>query len=100
MTNATYETDVHVDLPDNPLARLLFTLETDRATAGAEILPYQRTYRLALDANGAGTIELPTPDNTGAASWSWRVRLPSGGPYLISLAYSATPQELADLLAA
>jgi len=100
MTSATYQTTINVDMPDNPYGRLLFTLETDRATAGDEIIPHQRTYRLALDADGVGNIDLPTPDNTGVASWSWYVRLPSGGPYLITVAYDAAAQELADLLAA
>lgn len=98
MTSATYRTSIHADLPDNPDARVKFTLLTDRATAGDEVIPYRRTYRLLLDGNGAGTIELPTPDNTGAASWTWYVRLPSGGPYQASIAYSASTQELADLL--
>lgn len=98
MTSASYRTDINVDLPDNPLARVLFTLETELAAANDEVFPYLRTYRLLLDGNGRGTIELPTPDNTGEAAWSWYVYLPASGPYLVNIAYDADAQELADLL--
>lgn len=98
MSSATYRTTISVDLPDNPYGRLLFTLETELAAANGEIFPYLRTYRLKLDASGRGTIELPTPDNTGVAAWSWYVRLPASGPYLINVAYDAADQPLADLL--
>lgn len=99
MTTATYATTLHLDLPDNPGALVMFALNTELASSADEVFPYETKYRLRLDAAGEGTIQLPTPDDTGVAAWSWIVYLPaSDSTYTINVAYDESTQELADLL--
>lgn len=99
MTSASYSTAVHMHLPDCPYRWVGYELG-DLATAGEEAFPDTWAYRVRLDVHGEGTIMLPTPDNTGAATWSWNVYLPDDPTtYNINLPYSNSTQELADLLA-
>jgi len=100
-SNATYATEIAAILPDNPGGRVRFKLVTDLALTNApnEVFPYRQTYTLALDTDGRGDLLLPTPDNTGDSTWDWDVWLPgTDAAYTVSVAYSASTQQLADLL--
>ena len=100
-SNATYTVTINVSLPDNAAEIVRFYLFTEKARNTLdEVFPYRQEYKLTLDADGAGTIALPTPDNTGASSWTWRVFIPRQNVHVVTLAYSAGAQELADLLEA
>lgn len=96
-TNATYYRTVTADLPDYPSSTVAFYLITALAIAGAEVFP-GKSYSMTLDANGVGTINLPTPDNTGEAAWSYKITLPSGESYENTLVYDAGALPLATWL--
>lgn len=101
MSNATYTTVVTAHLPDAAGKSIYFAVNTDVALVNDtdEIFPYKALYVMVLDEDGAGSIELPTPDNTGVASFSWYVHLPRNNRYTVPIAFDADPQDLADLLA-
>lgn len=96
-TNATFFRTVTADLPDYPEGEVKFYLETALAIAGAEVFP-GKSYRMTLDANGEGSINLPVPDDTGDAAWGYRITLPSGKTYENTLAYDAGALALATWL--
>lgn len=103
-SNATYGTSIAVDLPDFPAGTVLFTLDNISnqkpffVGGNNESFPRQR-YTLTLDANGQGTQVLPTPDNTGTEAVNWRINLPNKQSYTAAIAYSASTQQLSDILA-
>lgn len=96
-TNATFFRTVTADLPDYPEGEVKFYLETALAIAGAEVFP-GKSYRMTLDANGEGSINLPVPDDTGEAAWSYKITLPSGKTYENTLVYDAGALALATWL--
>lgn len=118
-TQATNKTRVVVNLPDTASGYLLATLISRVAISGAdevfqggERVSKGQTYRCTLDANGdpdstahpSGWF-LPTPDTSGAAGWRFTFEaVDSDGNrqylYTATVAYSASPQQLADILAA
>lgn len=100
-SSATYTRSVVVDFPDWASSTVYFYLESNFAAAGNEGFP-QKEYTLALDANGQGTQVLPVPDNTGDASWLWRIKTPDtpdNNHYRATLAYSASSIQLTAWLA-
>lgn len=96
-SSATLARSVVCDLPDYPFGKVAFHLATRLAIAGTETFPTLK-YELTLDGNGQGTQVLPTPDNTGDASWLWNVVLPNGSNYRATLAYSASSIQLSAWL--
>ncbi|MBK8990154.1 MAG: hypothetical protein IPM39_29505 [Chloroflexi bacterium] len=74
---SSYEQTVEFSLPDNPGASLTFMPQDSiLINAAGEIVP--RTARTATtdDETGAGSIDLPVPDDTGRRVWRWTVVLP------------------------
>lgn len=98
-TNATYATSISVDLPDYPAAVVTFTNTAFFVSGNSEVLPGKQ-YSLTLDSSGQGTQTLPCPDNTGDSAINWRINLPSKESGTYAIAYSATAQNLSDILAA
>lgn len=100
-SSATHKVTVAVDLPDNASEIVYFYLREANARSTAdEVFPRGQEYRLALSAAGIGSIQLPTPDNTGAASWNWHIYLPNQTRYACTIAYSGSTRQLADIIEA
>lgn len=100
-SNATLTTTVVASLPDNGSDSLVFTLISSVAIASSTLeIEAGNTFTMALDANGDGSIDLPVPDNTGDGAWLWQVLLPDEREPYFTLAYDASDQDLAELLAA
>lgn len=97
-SNATYNTSVAVDMPDYASSNVTFTNLVFFTSGNNEIFPGKQ-YVLTLGVNGTGTQVLPCPDNDGTTAVNWRINLPSreSGTYAIS--YSASTQQLSDILA-
>lgn len=98
-SNAAYYTDIVCDLPDYPADVITFRNSGGYFVSGnAEVFPGQ-TYTLTLSATGQGTQRLPCPDNTGVTAVRWNIGLPDDDIASVSIAYSATSQDLSDVLA-
>lgn len=106
-TGSTSSTTVVVDQPDVPNGSVIFKLMGLGVNAALEVFPSVDTYIFNLSASGEDSDTLPTPDATGAASWTWHVTKYTGqdgegtATFLgeIVLGYSASAQELGTLLA-
>jgi hypothetical protein len=98
MTNITNNTTITADYPDRASATVLFYLESNPGISGLELVTLDK-YTMTLDGNGAGSIDLPTPDGTGDEAWTWTVQWPDGQLYRITVAYDAAAQSLATLVA-
>lgn len=66
MTQATYYSAITINLPDAASETQSFEL-LHNMLVGAEFFERGEQYSIALDANGDGSINLPTPDGTGDA---------------------------------
>lgn len=99
MTAATYYRTVTIDLPDAAAGVLKFVNFARFTGAGAEIIEEGRVYSVTLDANGVGSVNLPTPDNTGTTAATYTVIYPIGDTDTISLLYNASSITLAGLVA-
>lgn len=100
MTNSlgTNTRNILVDFPDWAGGTVYFYLVSQFAASGNEGFP-QKEYSLLLDGDGIGTQTLPVPDNTGDASWLWRIETPDNNNYAATLAYGSDLQLTAWLSA-
>lgn len=101
MTNSlgTNTRNILVDFPDWAGGTVYFYLVSQFAASGNEGFP-QKEYSLLLSGSGTGTQVLPVPDNTGDASWLWRIKTPDNNNYAATLAYGSALQLTAWLASA
>lgn len=101
-TSASYKTKITADLPDYGTFDVTFRLVSGFFNGAGEEVIAGKTYTMTLDAagNDSGSFYIPTPDDTGATGANWFLTLPSGYEATVTIAYSATAQSVADLIAA
>lgn len=99
-STATHKRNVTCDFPDYVSTDIVFQLTTLPAlsTANEIFMADDTFYTLALNASGAGNIDLPTPDGVGTAAWSWRIELPDTKAAYFDLTWNASAISLATLL--
>lgn len=96
----SYTRTVNFSLPRNPNAPLIFTpLDSVLINDAGEIVT-KAARSATTDGQGAGSIVLDTPDDSGRRAWVWQVELPDGETPQFALTWGAGAAPLAALLAA
>lgn len=101
MTAPTYTTTITMTLPSAANgATVVFQVKDTFINTASEIFEAGQQYTATIT-NGAGSVAVPVPDNTGASSAQYYVTGPIGSrfsPVPIGITYSASPVNLATLI--